>query len=131
MSPSSTTTSDLNLAPTSSSPYVRGDWQMGRLSMAGESYPENAHELFDQVISWVCAYLNETSKPLDVELQLAYLNTSSVRGMIEIFDAIQEASDGGRELTVTWLWDEGNHRSLEMGEEFKEDYTFPFDIRMV
>jgi hypothetical protein len=122
---------DLNLAPGPSSPYVCGDWQMGRLIMAGESYPENAHEMFDQVISWVAAFLGDTSKPLEVELQLAYLNTSSVRGMIEIFDFLQTAFDSGRELSLTWLWEDGNLRSHEMGEEFKEDYTFPFVIRMV
>ncbi len=99
--------------------------------MTGESYPENTYELFDQVISWVESYLAEEETPLRLELKLNYLNTSSIRAMIDIFDLLQEAFDDGRVLEVRWLYDSRNPRSAELGEEFKEDYTFPFEILAV
>jgi hypothetical protein len=61
-------------------------------------------------------------------LQLNYLNTSSIRAMIDIFDRLQAAHDEGRDLSVSWLYDSRNPRSAEMGEEFKEDYSFAFTI---
>lgn len=127
----STHGANLSLQGTASTPSVEGDWQAGRLRLAGESYPENTYEIFDEIITWLEAFLDSTDFPLTVELHLNYLNTSSVRGMIDIFDRLQSAYDAGRVLVVHWLYDSRNPRSAEMGEEFKEDYTFQFEIQSV
>ena len=119
---------DLCVAATQSTPSVEALWDSGVLRMAGESYPENTYDIFADIISWVEAYLGETESPLRVELHLNYLNTSSIRAMIDIFDRLQMAFEAGRQLGVTWLFDSRNPRSAELGEEFKEDYTFDFAI---
>ncbi|MEB3353233.1 MAG: biofilm regulation phosphoprotein SiaC [Cyanobacteriota bacterium] len=121
----------LNLPATQSTPAIQADWEAGFLLMAGESYPENTYEIFDDIISWVESYLAGTDRPLKVELRLNYLNTSSIRAMIDIFDRLQNAADMGRELSVSWLYDSRNPRSAELGEEFKEDYDFEFVISAV
>lgn len=119
---------DLEIAPTDSTPAVRALWAAGRLEMTGDSYPENSFELFQPVLDWLDRFLAESPLALSVELQLLYLNTSSVRAMMEIFDMLQEAHDGGREVKVGWRYDRANERVAELAAEFKEDYTFPFDI---
>jgi hypothetical protein len=119
---------NLSVAATQSTPSVETDWDAGLLRMAGESYPENTYDIFADIIAWVEAYLGESQSPLRVELHLNYLNTSSIRAMIDIFDRLQAAYEAGRELVVTWLYDSRNPRSAELGEEFKEDYTFAFVI---
>jgi len=96
--------------------------------MTGESYPENTYEFFSQLVAWTEAYLSAKSEPLLLELQLSYLNTSSIRAMIDIFDIMQDAHDNGKEIRVLWQYDKRNPRASELGEEFKEDYTFQFDI---
>ncbi|MFZ9849194.1 MAG: biofilm regulation phosphoprotein SiaC [Vulcanococcus sp.] len=126
-----TTGSNLSLPASASTPAVAADWELGLLTMTGESYPENTYEIFDEIISWVESYLGGCDRPLRVELQLNYLNTSSIRAMIDIFDLLQAAHDGGRSLAVSWLYDSRNPRSAEMGEEFKEDYTFDFSIAVL
>ena len=122
---------NLDLAATVSTPAVQADWQSGVLSMVGESYPENTYEIFDDIISWVESFLADCDRPLQVDLQLNYLNTSSIRAMIDIFDRLQAAHDAGRPLSVRWLYDSRNPRSAEMGEEFKEDYSFEFTIAVL
>lgn len=114
---------------TASTPEVHADWQSGVLMMAGESYPENTYEIFDGIISWVDSFLTETDRDLKLDLRLNYLNTSSIRAMIDVFDRLQSAHDDGRSLSVIWLYDTRNPRSAELGEEFKEDYTFAFEIQ--
>ena len=120
---------DIDLEATQSTPRVLADWRDGVLLMAGESYPENTYEIFDGIISWVDRFLTETDRELRLDLRLSYLNTSSIRAMIDIFDRLQSAHDDGRSLSVLWLYDSRNPRSAELGEEFKEDYTFGFEIR--
>jgi hypothetical protein len=119
---------NLSLEATQFSPSVSADWEKGCLRMSGESYPENTYEFFAQVIGWTEAFLNTASIPLTLELHLSYLNTSSIRAMIDIFDLLQDASSDGKAVGVRWFYDDRNPRASELGEEFKEDYTFPFDI---
>jgi hypothetical protein len=122
---------NLSLEATQFSPSVTADWQAGCLQMSGESYPENTYEFFAQIIDWTEAFLACTSTPLILELHLSYLNTSSIRAMIDIFDLLQDAQSEGKEVIVKWLYDSRNPRASELGEEFKEDYTFPFEILAV
>lgn len=119
---------DIDIAGTESTPRIYAEWTSGRLEMTGDSYPENSFELFEPVLDWLAAYLGEGERPLALELQLLYLNTSSVRAMMEIFDALQDAHDRGRAVAVTWRYDRRNERVGELAGEFKEDYTFPFEI---
>ena len=120
---------DIDIAGSESTPRIRADWRAGRLEMSGDSYPENSFELFQPILQWVGAFLDSgTPRPLAVELQLLYLNTSSVRAMMEIFDILQEANEQGRPVAVTWRYDGRNERVADLAGEFKEDYTFPFEI---
>jgi len=120
--------SDLNIAGSQSTPAIQSDWGAGRLAMQGDSYPENSYELFGQVIDWVEAYLARGAAPLRLELALVYLNTSSVKAMMDIFDRLEEAHEAGREVAVDWRYDPRNERIAELAEEFREDCTFPFVI---
>ncbi|MEX0589114.1 MAG: biofilm regulation phosphoprotein SiaC [Cyanobium sp.] len=122
---------NLSLAPTQSTPAVTAEWDSGVLVMTGESYPENTYEIFDNIIGWVEEFLHSEQRPLKVELKLNYLNTSSIRAMIDIFDRLQSASDDGKIIEVCWFYDSRNPRSAELGEEFKEDYTFNFEIAAI
>ncbi|MFI8480180.1 biofilm regulation phosphoprotein SiaC [Pseudomonas sp. NPDC078700] len=120
--------SELNIASTQSTPAIQGDWQTGVLAMQGDSYPENSFELYDQVIQWVERFLEQEPRPLALQLKLLYLNTSSIKAMMDIFDLLEDAHNQGREVSVTWLYDSRNERVAELAEEFREDCTFAFTI---
>lgn len=119
---------DLIIEGTSSSPSVKAYWQEGTLYMQGDSYPENSYELYADMVAWVSAYLKESTQPLTLELTLLYLNTSSIKVMMDIFDEMEEYFQQGRQVAVNWYFDEDNERVAELAEEFKEDCHFPFDI---
>lgn len=118
----------LAIPASASTPAIAADWAAGLLTMSGDSYPENSFELFQPVIDWVEAYLGQTGQPLTLSLSLLYLNTSSIRAMMDILDLLQGAHDAGRGVRVEWLYDPDNERVAELAAEFREDYSFPFDI---
>jgi hypothetical protein len=119
---------DMDLAQTPSTPLVRTSGREGRLTMAGDSYPENPFEFFQPIIDWVDGFLADDNGPLSLDLALVYLNTSSIRAMMDIFDRLEEAHRGGRRISVNWSYDPENERVGELAEEFREDCTFPFTI---
>lgn len=118
----------LNVQGSQSTPSIRGDWEHGVLTMEGDSYPENSFEFFGQVIDWVERYLKESSAPLTLELRLVYMNTSSVRAMMDIFDLLEDAHGRGRQVGVQWFYDPRNERVVDLADEFREDCSFPFEI---
>lgn len=119
---------DLDIPGSQSTPAIQSHWQAGRLALQGDSYPENSYELFDQVIAWVRGFLEAESRPLHLELALVYLNTSSVKAMMDIFDLLQEAHEQGRQVSVEWRYDPRNERIAELANEFREDCSYPFAI---
>jgi hypothetical protein len=119
---------DLLIEGSVSSPTVRGEWENGILYMEGDSYPENSYELYSSMVAWVDRYLKESSEPLTLELTLLYLNTSSIKVMMDMFDEMEERFQESRQVAVNWYFDAENERVAELAEEFKEDCTFPFKI---
>jgi SiaC family regulatory phosphoprotein len=119
---------DINISSTQSTPSIQTNWTDGWLEMSGDSYPENSYEVFAPVLVWLEAFL-EQKRPLSLKLRLLYLNTSSVKIMMEIFDALQAAFDDSQIVEVEWLYEKGNQRVAELAEEFKEDCSFPFLIK--
>ena len=120
--------SDLEIQATQSSPSIRANSQSGTLEMRGDSYPENSLEFFTPLVQWVREYLCESQNPLRLDLHLLYLNTSSVKVMMDIFDLLEDAHRNGKKVQVCWYYDRENERIAELAEEFKEDCSFSFEI---
>lgn len=118
----------LHIPASQSTPSITCDWPLGLLTMQGDSYPENSFEFFGKVIEWIERYLKETNAPLRLELRLVYMNTSSVKAMMDIFDLLEDAHNKGHQVSVDWFYDPRNERVLDLADEFREDCSFPFQI---
>ena len=119
---------NIELSATASTPSIVTNFDEGTLEMRGDSYPENSFEFFAPLVEWVQNYLTTPDSALRIDLHLLYLNTSSVRAMMDIFDLLEDAHDSSHAVSVQWFYDEDNDRIAELAEEFKEDCSFPFDI---
>ncbi|MBB6055584.1 MAG: DUF1987 domain-containing protein [Gammaproteobacteria bacterium] len=111
-----------------SSPAVYFDPDNGQLTMSGESYPENTFEFYAPIISWLKTFIAEKDLAITLNLELAYLNTGSVKCLMDIFDLLEDAFQEGRKISVIWRYHQKNSRALETAEEFSEDLTLPFQI---
>src|SRR5450830_408011 len=117
---------NLNIPGSDTSPEIDGNVQAGRLVMRGDSYPENACELFAAVTDWVRDFIAQSAQPLVLELYLSYLNTSSVKAMMEIFDLLEVAHRTASSVAVTWFYEARNELAADVANKFKEDCSFPF-----
>ena len=124
----SSASKDLEIPSTQSTPAVTADWTQGLLRLEGNSYPENSFEVLGRIRGWIARSQGEGEGPVRLDLGLVYMNTSSVKAMMDIFDLLEEAHSGSREVLVNWYYDPRNERVVEMAEEFREDYSFPFAI---
>lgn len=124
------TLSNIHLEATRSTPEVSFDSAGNRLSIIGQSYPENAFAFYQPLLQWIDDYFAqlEEGTEVSVELQLPYINTTSTKCLLMLLEKLEEAYSDGQRVAVRWLYDEDNESELECAEEFKEDLTLPFDI---
>ena len=119
---------DLDLPSTSVSPAIRTDAARGLVELSGDSYPENSFDLYQPLIAWVREYLAVAGRSLRLELALVYLNTSSVRSVMDVFDLLEASHAAGGDVCVRWTYEAENERVGELAEDFKQDVSFPFEI---
>ena len=121
---------ELNIPRTGATPEIRWDAAAGILSISGESYPENSFDFFAPVLQWLSA--NLPSLPgLRLEVSVSYMNSSSIKCMLDIFDAIGEAHAAGKKVEVVWNYETDNPRALDLAEEFRSEVTFPFLVHAI
>jgi len=118
----------LVIEATKSSPGIHFDAGSRKLEMSGQSYPENAFKFYEPVLEWTERYLAESDPAAltVLELQLPYINTSSAKCLMQLFDRLEAAFEAGRQIEVRWYYDEEHERELECAEDFREDLTLPF-----
>ena len=121
----------LRILATPATPEVNFDAEACLMTLTGESYPENAFEFFRPLLKWTEGFLMGGDQPVKVELALSYLNTSSIKSIMDFLDLLEAAHRRARPITVTWSYAQDNERALEMIEEFKEEVTLPFFILAV
>ncbi len=113
--------SDLVIKPTKSTPAVEFLAAEGRLLIQGESYPEHAVKFYEPVLQWIREYLASMAAPLRLTMDIVYFNSSSSKILMNLFDLLEEAAAGGRDVRVVWRHHEENESAQECGEEFREE----------
>ncbi len=113
----------LVLEATHSSPYLSFDEEAGLLEIRGKSYPENAAKFYGPVLEWLRNYLASVDSETTtvVNMEIIYLNSSSSKAFLNLFEALEGAAKEGRKVIVNWLYHGENETALECGEEFAED----------
>lgn len=117
----------INIDASETTPRVSFDADTRQLLIEGESYPENVVTFYRPVADWLRDYL-AGGGDLHLRLNLRYLNTSSTKALLDILDQLEEAHEDGGEIRVTWVYKNGMEVMKEAGEEFKEDFSLPFEL---
>lgn len=113
---------NLIIDATKSTPFVHFDAVTGVLQLKGKSYPENAAQFFEPILNWVNEFLNECpDKAIALNLEMIYLNSSSSKAFLNLFDMLDRFAKNGKKIVINWRYLEDNDTALECGEEFMED----------
>ena len=113
---------NLKIAATERSPEVDFDFKHGILSLRGESYPEDASAVFGPIFAALETFL-ATAEGRDVafDFDLAYFNSSSAKALMNMFQMLDRAAEGGCRLTINWHFAHDDDTMKEFGEDFSED----------
>ncbi|KAA5604520.1 DUF1987 domain-containing protein [Roseospira marina] len=114
----------IRIEATDRSPEVVFDFDQGRFTLSGESYPEDSAAFFAPLLAAVRTYLSdEQPKPVTFDLSMHYFNSSSAKALMNLFQDLEEAAEQGWPTTVNWHYHPDDDTMAEFGEDFALDFN--------
>jgi len=113
----------ISIAGTERTPEVDFDFGRGRLTLNGESYPEDAAAFFGPLHQAIASFLESgVDGPLTFELALTYFNSSSAKALMNMFMLLEDGAGAGVAVEIRWLYAAGDDTIQEAGEDFAADF---------
>ena len=114
---------NLEIEATKYTPKIDFNAQNKIINIIGKSYPENTFEFYKPIIKWIEEYFkNIQNEKTVINLDLEYLNSSSLKAYFDLLDILEIAVADGKDIEVNWIYDEDNDIAEETGEDFIEDF---------
>ena len=88
----------------------------GLLKLNGRALPENAHNFFKPLITWVKEF---TVDELNLEINLEYFNTAVSKQLYDFLKAV-EANNNYKKINLKWFYEDGDDETKESGEIYEE-----------
>jgi hypothetical protein len=114
----------VRIEATDRSPEIDFDFEAGRFSIRGESYPEDVASFFGPVIDRLDQHLSGLADgSVEFNFELIYFNSSSAKVLMGLFDALEASAAIGVKVTINWIFDADDDTMEELGAEFAEDLS--------
>ncbi|MEE4197246.1 MAG: DUF1987 domain-containing protein [Bacteroidales bacterium] len=132
----------LNIAATNKSPRIFFDPAKKLFEIKGNSRPENVRDFFYPILETLRNYFDSAAedqqlisgseeKPFTFNFKLDYFNSSSAKFISDILVIVKDYSEKGICFKVYWYFEDGDDDMKEVGEDFSDMISFPFNYIMV
>ena len=118
----------LKIAGTYDTPTINFDPNKGVFSISGRSLPANTFEFYAPVLDAVVDYLKDPLDSTKFEFKMDFINSSSTKVMQELFYQIEQVHKKGIKVYVNWYYKFGDEDMKELGDDLRQDITFPFEF---
>lgn len=131
----------LNIPATAKSPKVLLDTDKNIFEIQGNSRPENVRDFYFPIIYKIRKYFEKVidknkvdefnEKSFKFNFKLDYFNSSSAKFISDILVLIRDFTEEGLNLKVNWYFADGDEDMKEVGEDFSEMISVPFNYIMI
>ncbi len=121
---------DLFITASANSPFVHFR-KTGEMEMSGKIILDQNTEFWSQLFSWIDDYKNVLSSKTTVNLQIDYLNTSSLKELNKFLILITSLKSENSELNIFWHYNESDIYMKEIGFELSKQSGFNFQMKIV
>jgi len=110
--------SRLTIKPTSNTPFIEFDPEIGSLTIVGQSHPEDPQDFYQDLVDVVDEYCQKPKLHTKVIVNLEYMNTGTSRVIYNVFKQLESIVDDTREVEVHWRYEEDDDDMLDAGQIF-------------
>jgi len=118
----------LHIEGTRYSPRIELDPETRTLLIEGDSYPENAVDVYGPLITALDEYFEQPNTPLNIKMLSFFQNTSSSKMITDMLAKLQRFFDQGHPVELTWFYPSDDLEIKDTFELFLEDASFPYSI---
>ena len=92
------------------------------LSIRGESFPEDVAHFYGEIIKTISSLADEKKGFFNVEIELIYINSSSIKALYRIFECFENYREKNNEINILWKSSEDDDIMQELGDDFKDRF---------
>jgi len=104
---------------TAKTPEIFLDESASLIKISGRAYPEDLHGFWDEPVQriekWVASQPRTT-----FHFDLNYHNSGSTRILINLIKFCESQLLQGRQIEMSWFYDEEDEQTAEQGEDYRE-----------
>ncbi len=114
------------------SPHVDFNTSTNHFSIVGDSFGEDTFTFFEPIIKWLQNYLKENTRPLNLRIELNYLNSSSFKRFNELLSLLENYHRTTQiPVKVVWVANPDDDDVVDYGEDIKDYFDeLPIDIEL-
>jgi hypothetical protein len=94
----------------------------------GPSYPEDALEVYECVLTWIKSCIYNIKEQLNCEFKFNVLSSASRKLIQEILFMLEKAHRINKNIKILWYFNEDDEDMKDAGEDLMENINLPFDM---
>lgn len=98
----------------------------GEFTIRGNSYPEDSNEFYDAASKWLIDFFKKNTSTVNLNVDLKYVNTSSIKSILNLIMQIRSASDSN--VKIAWMYELEDDDMLATGEDLQEMCDLKFEF---
>lgn len=118
----------LTIEKSKNNPEIVFNKEENILKVSGRSIVEDPNKFYMPIYEWLEAYVADPNPVTEFKFDLEYFNSSSARQVMKLIMLLEKLHLEGKNVKVTWLYEQGDEMSQERGMEIKAVSKLPFDI---
>jgi hypothetical protein len=101
----------------------------GYVLLSGRSIPQNAAQLYKICFDWVRRYIQQPAKETRVDLYFEYIDSSSIRCVLELLTLLDSISARPRKhVEMNWYYEKEDEDSHDLGAYIGSFMKSPFHL---
>lgn len=120
---------NINYLATEKTPEINFDFENGVFLVRGISIPENTVDFYHGLIFALREYAKTPQPESILKIGLEYFNTSTSVIILKLLNALELAENS--KVKVIWYYEEDDIEMEEVGLDFKEMTSVPFNLHPV
>jgi hypothetical protein len=109
-------------------PEVNFNADKGICEIKGESYMEETYKFYLPLINWIKDFTKTVKRPLELNIKLIYLNTSSTKCVLDILEILKDFEDDGGSVKVNWYYDKTDPDMVDEVEDFEAESGMKIEL---
>lgn len=112
------------------SPFVNFNVSTNAFEIRGDSFGEDTYAFFEPIIQWLDSFLKENKNPIELTIEMNYLNSSSFKRFNELLSVLENYHKETQiPVQIIWVANPDDDDVVDYGEDIK-DYFDELSIRI-